>query len=102
MKRLRILVCGGRTFGYIAAAWAKNKKMIDQEAYDLFFGVLDRYLENKYNLGFIISGGTLGADALADEWASEREVPFMRFPAQWTKHGKSAGPRRNQQMIDIR
>ncbi len=40
-----------------------------------------------------------GADALADTW---REVPGLHIdphPANWDKHGRSAGPIRNREML---
>ena len=43
-----------------------------------------------------------GADRWAEEWAIEREVPYMGVPARWTKEGRSAGPRRNGRMAAIR
>ena len=41
----------------------------------------------------------LGADALADEWAKARDVGLTRMPANWTKYGNAAGPRRNTAMV---
>lgn len=40
-----------------------------------------------------------GADYFADEWCVERKVEFKRYPADWSK-GRSAGPKRNQMMLD--
>lgn len=45
----------------------------------------------------IIHGGCpTGVDKYADE------LPYSktRFPADWSKHGRAAGPIRNQQMLD--
>jgi hypothetical protein len=41
-----------------------------------------------------------GADAHADTWGRDRGVTIERFPADWNAHGKSAGYRRNQIMVD--
>lgn len=41
-----------------------------------------------------------GADAIADTWARSRDIDCESYPAQWTRHGKGAGPRRNQRMLD--
>ena len=46
----------------------------------------------------IISGGCTGADALAEIYAKEWDIPLKVFPADWEKYGKSAGPIRNEQM----
>lgn len=48
----------------------------------------------------IIHGGAKGADLIADEWAVVNWCPILEFKADWDKYGKSAGPIRNQQMID--
>lgn len=43
-----------------------------------------------------------GADALAQKWAeSQPDIKVERYPADWNQYGKSAGPRRNQQMVDL-
>ena len=46
----------------------------------------------------IISGGARGADTLGEYWATQHGVPIERFPADWEKHGKSAGFIRNREM----
>jgi hypothetical protein len=48
----------------------------------------------------IVSGGANGADALAERWAKEHNIKCIVFPADWAKYGNSAGPRRNQQIVD--
>jgi hypothetical protein len=39
-----------------------------------------------------------GADGLAERYAAEFGYDFTPFPADWKKHGKSAGPIRNTEM----
>ncbi len=75
-----VLVCGGRDF----------------EGYEIAERVL-----NGIPIGKILHGGATGADAIASMYATEKSIPEIVFPADWTTHGKSAGPRRNQQMIDF-
>lgn len=48
----------------------------------------------------IISGGAKGADLLAKRYADYYGVDYVEFPADWDKFGKSAGFRRNQQIVD--
>ncbi len=48
----------------------------------------------------VIHGGASGADRHADAWAREHKVGISCYPAKWDQYGKSAGPRRNQDMID--
>ncbi len=49
----------------------------------------------------IISGGASGADSIGERYAMEHGLEIERYPADWKKYGKSAGPIRNQQMADI-
>ena len=78
-----ILVCGGRDF---------------QDS-EYLFKMLDIALRLHPDM-VVISGAARGADTLAVEWAKSRGVPFKEFPAEWAKHGRSAGPKRNQKMLD--
>ncbi len=48
----------------------------------------------------IIHGAANGADTIAGMAAKELGLEVMEFPAEWSKHGKRAGPIRNQQMLD--
>lgn len=48
----------------------------------------------------IISGDARGADTYADVCAQLLGYDVERYPANWEEHGRSAGPRRNQQMLD--
>lgn len=48
----------------------------------------------------VVSGGARGADSLAALWARKNGVPFREFPADWDRFGKSAGFRRNREMLD--
>ena len=56
------------------------------------------------NSGFapsvIMSGDAQGVDAAADMYASELEYTYEKYPALWNKHGKAAGPIRNQEMAE--
>ena len=49
----------------------------------------------------IISGGARGADKIGEKFANRYGVKLTVFPAQWDKYGKSAGYRRNKEMVDI-
>ena len=45
-------------------------------------------------------GADTGADTPAGEYARDRGIPCRRFPADWQRHGRSAGFVRNRQMLD--
>jgi hypothetical protein len=79
---VRVLVCGGRAFDGA--------------------GDLSRYMDAMHAFSPItelIHGGATGADSLAGSWARHREIAVRVFPADWRKHGRAAGPRRNKQML---
>jgi predicted Rossmann-fold nucleotide-binding protein len=78
---MRVLVCGGRDYQNKARA----------------FLTLDCLRRQGLT---IICGAANGADRLAADWAFYRGVSLDLYPAEWRKHGKSAGPIRNQKMID--
>lgn len=48
----------------------------------------------------IVSGGARGADTLAEKFATQENIPFKLFAADWARFGKGAGPRRNQEIVD--
>jgi hypothetical protein len=74
--------------------------------------VLDHLLQNKDGIT-IVSGacstGTVtyvrpdgtkvyGADGIGERYAAEMGYNVEYFPADWDKHGQSAGPLRNREM----
>lgn len=78
----RVLICGGRDFTNAGRVWS----------------VLDHYhAGNPFSV--VIHGAARGADALAGQWALLRDVAQQAFPADWTLFGRSAGHRRNAQML---
>ena len=49
----------------------------------------------------VVSGCASGADALGQRYAKENGFKVEKYPADWKKHGKSAGPIRNKQMAEV-
>lgn len=92
MKRL--LICGDRN-------WTDR---------EFFFEAMRRFVAKHGMPATIIEGCARGADKMAGhEWAvdigrtsSSAPAPIYveHYPALWDKHGKAAGPIRNQQMLD--
>lgn len=76
---MRIIVTGGRDY--------KDQKKVD-EVLDLLFPEL------------VIEGGATGADELARIWCMKNKVEGKTYRANWTAHGKAAGPIRNRQMVE--
>lgn len=62
--------------------------------------VLDAVSKSGFAISEVVSGGATGVDAQGETWAQSQNIPVKRFPADWAKHGKAAGPIRNGQMAD--
>lgn len=58
------------------------------------------YFIDKNNVAQVISGGAIGIDKLAEDWAKRNKIDFQAYLAQWDKFGKRAGMLRNKDMID--
>ena len=48
----------------------------------------------------VISGGAKGADSLAAAWTKEKGIPLLEILPDWQKYGRSAGFKRNSQIIE--
>lgn len=53
-----------------------------------------------FNITIVISGAQRGVDALGERYAEDNHLPCERYPADWKKFDKSAGPIRNRQMAE--
>lgn len=67
--------------------------------YPYFHKVLDSILSIQSGSITLIHGGATGADTLAERYGKEKGITTVSMPADWSK-GRSAGPIRNQKMID--
>lgn len=55
--------------------------------------------KEEYLISEIISGGCVGADLLGEKFAKENNIPTRIFYPEWDKYGKSAGFRRNEDIV---
>lgn len=90
MRRFRdyshmVLVCGGRHY--------------DNQRH------LYRYMDAVCLLHggsiMVCTGAARGADALAEQWAKDREQLYVGFPALWSVYGRAAGMKRNSEMAAL-
>lgn len=51
------------------------------------------------DLNTVISGGARGVDSIAVERAEQRGIPVQVYLPLWEKYGRSAGFRRNKQIV---
>jgi len=87
MKTFRILITGSRDYS--------DKNRIRR----VFINVMKKF--DNYDGYVLISGACpTGADRIAEEVAKGLEWKIERYPAEWSKHGKNAGPKRNQEMVN--
>ncbi len=75
----------------------------DYTDYDNAKKYIDYYIKNirKENDIIIVSGCANGADAIGERYAKENGLRVEKYPAEWGKYGKSAGPKRNEQMARV-
>ena len=57
-------------------------------------------IRNKFTI-IIVSGGCQGADAIGERYADENGFLVERYPAEWKKYGRAAGPKRNLKMAEV-
>ncbi len=84
----RLVIAGSRTFN----------------DYELLKKKCDFYLSNKIKENeeiIIVSGTANGADKLGERYAQERGFKIEGYPAKWDLYGKSAGYKRNAEMVDV-
>lgn len=80
---MKLLICGGRDFN----DWKSLHQTLSK-------------INAEHGISCIIHGGALGADSLANDWASLYHIPVHIYKANWNLHGRNAGILRNQQMLD--
>lgn len=76
---MKVIIAGTRDFNDYRAV----KSTVDRTCWDITE---------------VVSGGASGADALGEEYARHIGIPLKIFEADWSKHGKAAGPIRNREM----
>jgi hypothetical protein len=59
-------------------------------------------IHKKRGISEIIHGGAKGADLFAGKWATMNGIKETAVPADWNKHGRAAGPIRNQLMLEMK
>lgn len=83
-RRIRtLLVCGGR----------------DYQDFPRLYRDLCR-LQEATGFSVLVHGAAPGADRMSGRWAGGRVVETRAHPADWDRHGRAAGPIRNQEMLD--
>lgn len=103
---MKVLVCGSRTYGasldYVGIPNPEEREKLEQKREDATKEVRRTLLKlnSMRSIDLVIHGGARGADSVAGKVAEELGIPTRVYPAQWGRYGKSAGMRRNRQMLD--
>jgi len=99
MSEFRVLVCGGRDYGWTVDPITKKRTAnIEQQRH--VYHVMETLKNSTDRKIVIIHGAAKGADTLADEASNFFGIAAESFPADWARHGKAAGHIRNKQMLD--
>jgi hypothetical protein len=56
-------------------------------------------IDARRDITTVIDGGAKGADNLGRQWGLSRGKNSQTYNANWSKYGRSAGPKRNTQML---
>jgi hypothetical protein len=81
---MKLIIAGSRTFTYY-------KKLCE---------VCDQILQDQNNIEIVSGAYYRGADKLGEKYATEKGFKLTKFPANWNKFGRAAGPKRNEQMAN--
>ena len=76
---MTVLCCGDRNWSHWASVWTALRGLGPNTV--------------------IVHGAARGADSMCGYVAERLGYPVRKFPADWDKHGKAAGPIRNRQML---
>ena len=77
---MKLLITGSRTF---------SDKV-------LLFSELD-----KLNFDILISGGAIGTDSIAEEYAINNNIPIDQYKPDYKKYGRGAPIVRNKKMVEL-
>jgi len=100
MKK-RLIVCGGRTYGYHVE---RDRPIKHPEELAVIEWALTEWLPTIDGFGpnetTLVHGAAHGADSAAAKIAGGLGFEPEPHPASWDLHGRAAGPIRNKEMLD--
>jgi hypothetical protein len=74
---------------------------VDCADHAAIWDALDRVRAKHADMVLLHGGGPRGAERIAAAWADNRGVTQIVFKPDWTRHGKAAPFRRNDQLLDV-
>lgn len=73
----------------------------DCNEHQLIWATLDKVHAKHPDMVLLHGGSPKGAELIAAKWADIRKVPQIAFKPDWTRHGKAAPFKRNDQILDV-
>lgn len=73
---------------------AGSRSIDDEEA------VVTAIENSGFDIDVIVSGGARGVDLMGELYGKRNAIPVQICPADWDKHGKVAGLKRNEKMAN--
>ena len=83
---MKLIIAGGRDLCVHAV---EIEQILEERVHDW-----------KNRITEIFSGCASGADQAGEYFARKHDIIVKKFPANWDKHGRAAGPIRNQEMAE--
>ncbi|GLS40202.1 hypothetical protein GCM10010869_57990 [Mesorhizobium tianshanense] len=74
---------------------------LDFNDHSLIWAKLDQVHAKHPDMVLMHGKSLKGAEKIASRWADHRKVPQIGFAPDWTKHGRAAPFKRNDQMLDV-
>jgi hypothetical protein len=74
---------------------------VDSNDHHLIWDRLDKVHAKHPDMVLLHGGSPKGAERIAARWADTRKVPQIAFKPDWTRHGKAAPFKRNDQMLAV-
>lgn len=74
---------------------------LDFNDHRLIWDALDKVHAKHPDMVLMHGKSPKGAEKIASRWADHRKVPQVGFAPDWTKHGRAAPFKRNDQMLDV-
>jgi hypothetical protein len=93
MNKLRVIIAGGRDFkDYVFLRTMMDKLLRNYSKDDV--EIVSGCQVSRFGMA------RWGADYFGEKYAEEKGISVKKFPPDWDRYGKSAGPRRNRQMAE--
>ena len=94
---MRVIIAGSRDFGP-AEAMALVAEATLEATHPHMAG--NGLREDGWNIERVVCGMCRGIDLAGKRWAESMDIPVDEFPADWSRHGRAAGPIRNREMAE--